>query len=60
MKIYPAFTREGARIPAFNVENAYVGPATIAQLLAGGDGVTEVKARKMFSGSSDVHIRFTC
>lgn len=58
MKTYP-LTREGAgRTFAFEFENACISLATVARLLAGVDGVTDVQPRRMFSKSSDVHIEF--
>lgn len=58
MKTHPVSTSDGNRFVAFEVENAYINPATIARLLADLDGVTEVTPRRMFSMSSDVHVEF--
>jgi len=58
METYPVFTNEGARSQAFEIENAYIGPAAITRILAGVEGVTEVCPRKMFAKSSDVHVEF--
>jgi hypothetical protein len=58
MQTHPILTKEGTRSPAFEVENVYIGLATIARLLAQVQGVTDVKQRKMFAKSSDVHVNF--
>jgi len=58
MKTHPVLTKEGGRSFAFEVENAYIAPATAARLLAGVDGVTDVAPRRMFSKSNDVHVEF--
>jgi hypothetical protein len=43
---------------AFEIEGAYVGPRVIARLLKDVEGVTDVRVRKVFSSSIDVHVRF--
>lgn len=58
MKTYPAKTSPDARLIAFEVENAYIGPAALARLLQQVAGVSEVKRRRLFSGDGDVHVRF--
>ena len=58
MRTYPVVTKEGTRSPAFEIENAYISPASVAMLLAEVKGVTDVQRRKMFAKSSDVHIEF--
>jgi hypothetical protein len=58
MQTYPISDKEGVRASIFQVENAYIGPATIAKLLAQVEGVSDVGCRKMFAKSSDVHIEF--
>ena len=59
METYPII--DGKKVDstfAFEIENAYVSPGTIAKLLAEVDGVTDVCKRKPFIGSSDIHIEF--
>jgi hypothetical protein len=58
MKTYPAKTSADGRLLAFEVENAYIGPAVIARLLEQVADVSDVKRRRMFSGDGDVHVRF--
>jgi len=58
MQTHPILTKDGTRLPAFEVENAYIGPATIARLLAQVQGVTDVQQRKMLAKSNDVHVNF--
>lgn len=58
MKTYPLLAKDGVRPFAFEVENIYLSPGTIAHLVAEVAGVTDVVQRKMFSKSSDVHVEF--
>lgn len=58
MKTHPILAKEGGRSFAFEVENAYIAPATAARLLAEVDGVTDVAPRRMFSKSDEVHVEF--
>lgn len=58
MKTYPVFDKEGVRSPIFKVENVYIGPATVAKLLTGVEGVADVRRRRMFAKSSDIHVEF--
>ena len=59
METYPIIDRKKADGTfAFEIENAYVSPGTIAKLLVEVDGVTDVRKRKLFIGSSDIHIEF--
>ena len=59
MDTYPLIDEKRDNRPfAFEVENAYVVPGTIARLLAEIDGVTDVRIRKRFSGSSEIHVEF--
>lgn len=58
VKTYPATTAPDGRPLAFEVENAYIGPGTVARLLRQVDGVTDVEQRRLFSRESDVHVRF--
>jgi len=58
MKIYPICGEDGKRLPAFEIENAYIGPRMVARLLGDVKGVTNVVERKLFGASPDVHIEF--
>lgn len=58
MNIYQILTKEGCRSFAFEVENVYIAPTTVAYLLAEVDGVSDVKPRKMFLNSSDLYVEF--
>ena len=58
METYPVLSKDKVPTAAFEVENAYIAVSTIAQVLQQVEGVTEVRPRKMLSGSSDVHVEF--
>ena len=45
-------------VRAFEVENAYIGPSTVAQVLQRTEGVTDIELRRRFSSESEVHVRF--
>lgn len=58
METYPILSKDKVQLPAFEIENACIAISTITQLLQQVDGVSEVRPRKLFSGSSDVRIEF--
>jgi hypothetical protein len=58
MKTFPSKSSTDGRLIAFEIENAYIGPAAAARLLEKADGVSAVQRRRPFSGSGDVHVRF--
>ncbi|MBZ2208396.1 hypothetical protein [Massilia soli] len=58
MRTFPATSEPDGRLSAFEVENAYIGPSAVAQILRGTEGVTEVEQRRLFSRDSDVHVKF--
>ena len=58
MKIHPVLAKDGTPSSAFELENLYISPSTIARLLEGVDGVTEVQSRGTSFGSSDVRVEF--
>jgi hypothetical protein len=58
VKTFPAVTAPDGRILAFEVENAHVGPVTVARLLRQAEGVADVEQRRLFSRDSDVHVKF--
>lgn len=43
---------------AVEVENAYIGPRSLADVLRGINGVSSVRLRSSFSASPDVHVVF--
>jgi hypothetical protein len=58
MKTFPAVSEPDGRLRAFEVENAYIGPSAVAQVLRLTEGVTEVDRRRLFSRDSEVHVKF--
>jgi hypothetical protein len=60
MKTFPAASEPDGRLRAFEVENAYIGPSAVAQVLRGTEGVTDVEQRRLFSRDSEVHVKFKC
>lgn len=58
MKIYPDEHVHPGSAVGFEIDNVYVSLATVARILKGVSGVTEVKKRKLFSKWEEVHIRF--
>lgn len=58
MQTYPAKTAADGRLIAYEIENAYIGPAAVARLLEQVASVTDVKRGRLFSGGADVHVRF--
>jgi hypothetical protein len=49
---------ENGRVFAFEIENVYLSVKTIARLLSSVAGVSDVKGRRPFSSSRDVHAKF--
>src|SRR4051812_10057443 len=43
---------------AFEIDVAYIGPRTIARVIRGVRGTSNVRIRKPFSASPDIHVRF--
>lgn len=58
MQTHPAKTSPDGRLIAFEIDNAYIGPAAVARLLGQASSVSDVKRRRLFSGDGDVHVRF--
>jgi hypothetical protein len=59
MRTYPHVI-EGHEVPSsFDIENAYVSPATVGRILSSVDGVANVEVRRPFSAFREVHVRFT-
>jgi hypothetical protein len=60
METYPIIDEQKRDGPfAFEIENAYIGPRTIARLLNEIDGVSDVHARRPFSPLSEIQVEFT-
>lgn len=57
MKTHPILTKDANCLFAFEIENAYISPRTIARLLAEIDGITDIQLRKRFTQSNDVHVQ---
>ena len=47
-----------ARLVAFAIENAYVGPVAVARILRTIEGVGDVRVRKIFRRPFDIQVRF--
>lgn len=58
MHIYPIMDMHDSHPFAFEIENAYVGPRTIARLLGQINGVSDIRVRRPFSKWEDVHVWF--
>lgn len=57
MKIFE-LKREDGHVFAFEINNAYIYPKKIAELLKTVNGVSNINLRKPFSSSSDIHLQF--
>jgi hypothetical protein len=58
METYPIIGNEGERLPAFEIENAYISPSDVAGVLAEVAGVTDIQVRRLFDRSREVHVQF--
>lgn len=58
MKTYPVFSKDQPRCFAFEIENVYVSPTIVANLLATSEEVSDIQLRRMFSKSDEVHVSF--
>jgi hypothetical protein len=58
MNTYPIFDKASRHVQAFEIENAYLGVGTVAHLLAKIEGVSDLRARKMFSKSGEIRAEF--
>lgn len=57
MRTFP-IVNEQKVVFAFEIENVYIGSRTIARLVRSVLGVTDVRVRKPFTGSAEVHVEF--
>jgi len=58
MRTYPSQRESDGRVTAFEIENVYASPGTIARILRGIDSVSDVRKRRPFSAFDEFHIRF--
>ena len=58
MKTYLIGSGEDGRCRAFEIEHTFVWIGTIARLLAGVSGVTDVYARRLFRSPDDIRLSF--
>lgn len=58
MKTSPLALGQDGNPRAFEVENVYVSPATVAQILRRTEGVTDVVQRRLFAAEREVHVKF--
>lgn len=58
MRTFPLAVEADGRMRAFEIENAYIGPSTVAKVLPGIEGVTDVEQRRLFSAESEGHVNF--
>ena len=57
MNIYRLLTNTGQTF-AFEIENIYICPIKIADIISTIDGVTSVRCRKPFTAEKEIHIKF--
>lgn len=57
MNTYPIMDRDG-RIFAFELESVYIGVKKIANILLSVQGVSNLRVRKLFGATTDIHIEF--
>lgn len=58
MKIYPDDNVQPDFTVGFEIDNIYVSLITVARILQGVNGVSDIKKRKLFSKWKYIHIRF--
>lgn len=58
MKTFPVIDDRTGRTIAFEIENAYIGPSTVATVLSAVKGVSELRRRRAFSKWEEIHVRF--
>lgn len=59
MRTYPSQRESDGRVLGFEIENVYASLATIARILRGIDGVSDVRKRRPFTAFDEIHIRFS-
>jgi len=58
MKTYPDENTQSGSAVGFEIDNIYVSLGTVARILEGINGVSEIKKRRLFGKSEDIHIWF--
>lgn len=58
MKTYPLVDKAHGHMYAFEIENVYIGLATVVRLLNQIDGVSDARVQKMFSMAYDMRAEF--
>ena len=58
METHPIGGENGDHLYAFEIENVYIAPRTIARMLRKVQGVEDVRSRTPFSRFDGVHVRF--
>lgn len=58
MRTYPIVDKESTFPFAFEIENAYIWPRGVAEVLREVDGVSNVRVRRAFSQWDDIHVWF--
>jgi hypothetical protein len=58
MRTYPKLDESSRRTVAFEIENAYLRPTTVVQILAQVAGVAELRQRRPFSKWEHIHVWF--
>lgn len=57
MNTYPLLNDKN-KIFAFEFRNIYISPREISKLLAKHHSISDIKLRKWFNGSPDIHLKF--
>lgn len=57
METYPIHDEDN-NLVAFEIENAYVRPARIAEFLSADGGVADIRLRRIFSGDDELRLTF--
>lgn len=58
MKTFPATDERTGHTVAFEIENAYISPSTVADVLSRVKGVSDIRRRRPFSERYHIHLRF--
>ncbi len=58
MTTYPIVDKQTGIPFAFEIENVYASPRSVAALLRGIKGVSDVRLRRRFRDAADVHVEF--
>ena len=58
MRTYPSVDEKSGLTVAFEIENGYVSPSTVARILSSVPGINDVRARRLFEKSDDIRVWF--